>query len=366
MRTFVQSRALSCALVLGLAVVGSAAGCSEEKKPETVEADAGAVDPNHKQAVLGGKVAAAVKAAESSAPQGPKTQDGPPEKGIFEPGAADKVLAQGAAPKVDVLGEGSDPKISLAYAPSDKELRANVSAAFRMNGRGLPLDYVVSVKTEKPKDDKKPKDEKKDTGASARRVVVAIAGVTLPPQLPKEAVDQLGKVKGSEIKYTLSPSGVVTDASITLAKGADAGLDQLLQSVVEGITLLTPPLPTKPVGVGAYWMVTDRVPSGIVDVVRYRVFRVEKIEKDHVLLSVDVRQYAAKNEVDASGGQKLTMSQFESRGKGKVEWAAASLLPVSGEGQVGIALDGRVPSGQQGGAQTDLQIKIQAAEPAKK
>ena len=361
MKTFVRSRAVSQVLLLGLAVLGStAAGCSEEKKPETVDADAGVADPNHKQAVLGGKLAAAVKAAESAqAAQKEKSANGPPEKGIFEPGAADKVFAAGAPAKVELLGDGADPKIALAYAPSDKEQRATVSAAFRMNGRGLPLDYSVSAKIDKPKDDKK-------DAAAGHRVIVTIAGVNLSPQLPKDAVDQLGKLKGTELKYTLSPSGVVTDPSIALTKGADPGLDQLMQGVLEGVTLLTPPLPSKPLGVGGYWMVTDRVQSGIVDVVRYRVFHVEKIEKDHAVLSVDVRQYAAKNEVDASGGQKLAMTQFESRGKAKVDWSATSLLPVSGEGQVGMALDGRVQSGQQGGAQTDLMIKIQAAEADKK
>lgn len=358
MRTNVRSWAAP--LFLSLVI----AGCSEEKKPQVADADAGVDEPGRKQAALGGKLAAAVKAAESAQPtSSAKADDGPPEKGVFAPGAADKAHAIGAAPKVDVLGEGADPKFTLAYAPSEGEQKVGVGVAFRMNGRGLPLDYVLSVKLDKPKD--KPKDDKKDPAAPSR-VVATIAGLNLSPQLPKDAVDQLSKLKGSEIKYALSPSGVVSDASVSLAKGADAGLDQLMQGIVEGITLLTPPLPSKPVGVGAYWMVTDRVPSGIVDVVRYRVFRVEKIEKDRATLSADVRQYAAKNEVDAGGGQKLAVLQFDSRGKAKVEWAASSLLSPSAEGQVGMALDGRVPSGQQGGAQTELTVKIQAAEADKK
>lgn len=350
MNTNVRSWAVSAALLLALA------GCSEEKKEaQPIDADAGVNEPGRKQAALGGKLAAAVKAAESAqASPSAKAEDGPPEKGVFAPGAADKVHAIGAAPKIEVLGEGADPKITLAYAPSEAEQKVNVSVAFRMNGRGVPLDYVLSVKPEKSKDKKDP--------AAGTRVVATVSGLNLSPQLPKDAVDQLSKLKGSEIKYTLSPAGAMSDAAVALAKGADPTLDQLMQAIVEGLTLLTPPLPSKPVGVGAYWMVTDRVPSGIVDVVRYRVFRVEKIEKDRATLSADVRQYAAKNEVDAGGGQKLAVLGFDSRGKLKVEFAASSLLPPAAEGQVGMALDGRVAGGQQGGAQTELTVKIQGVE----
>lgn len=356
MRTHLRSWAILPVILFATGL----AGCSEEKKQQTVDPDAGVDEPGRKQAALGGKLAEAVKAAESAKPSSSsKSDDGPPEKGIFAPGAADKVHTAGAAPKLELLGEGADPKFPLAYAPGDGEQKESVSVAFRMNGRGMPLDYTLSVKLDKPKD-------KKADAPAGSRVVATITGLNLSPQVPKEAADQLGKLKGTEIRYLLSPSGAITEQAVTLAKGADPGLDQLMQAVLEGITLVTPPVPDKPLGVGAYWMVTDRVSSGLVDVIRYRVFRVEKIEKGKATLSSDVRQYAAKSEVDAGGGQKLAVSQFESRGKLKVEWSAASVLSPQADGQVSAALDGRMSSGQQGGAQTDLVVKFAAAEPDKK
>jgi hypothetical protein len=104
--------------------------------------------------------------------------------------------------------------------------------------------------------------------------------------------------------------------------------------------------------------VTDRITSSIVDVLRYRVFRVEKIEKGQATLALDIRQYAVKNEVDAGGGQRLTLEQFESTGKGKSEWNARGLLPSRSEAQVRMGLAGRVPSGQQGMLQTDFSAKM--------
>ncbi|APR86751.1 hypothetical protein A7982_12100 [Minicystis rosea] len=341
-------------LVLGLA----AAGCAEEKKVSAAAADSATAEPARKQA-LGGKLAAAVKAAESAqAPTG-SAADGPPEKGIFAPGGADKVIAQGAS-KIELLNEGSEPKTQLAYAPSEGEQKSVVSVAFRQQGRGLPVEYALSLKVDKPKGDKA-KDDKKAEAPSGYRVLVTVGGVTLPPQVPKEASDQLGKMKGSEIRYRLGADGTISDVSSSLPKGADPGLEQFLRQIVDGIGVVLPPLPSKPVGAGAYWMVTDRPGGGVVDVVRYRVFRLEKLEKDHATLSIDIRQYAAKGEIDAGEGQKLALDQFESQGKGKTEWTAQGLIPTQGDAQVRMGAAGHVGSGQQAMLQAESTVKVTGA-----
>lgn len=337
------------ALLLGLA----AAGCGEDKKVPAAEPAASAEAPGRNQAALGGKLAAAVQAAESAQPVREKSQDGPPDKGIFAPGAADKVLALGATPKIDLLGEGSDPKVTLAYALPETEQKATVSVAFRQQGRGLPVEWSLALKTEKAKDDKK-------ADAEGTRVVATITGLSLPPQVPKDAGDALGKAKGSSLRWLLSPTGAVSDASLSIAKGADAGMDQFLRQVLDGIGTALPPLPSKPVGAGAYWMVTDRPTGGLVDVIRYRVYRVEKVEKNKATLSVDIRQYAAKGEIDAGEGQKLALDQFESTGKGRVEWNAEAILPPRAEAQVRLGAAGRVGGSQQAMLQAETTVKVSA------
>jgi hypothetical protein len=351
--------ARSCsALLLSL---GLLAGCGEDKKVSATDEAADAGEVAAKKAALDGKLAAAVKAAGSAqAPAAGKQGDGPPDKGVFGPGAADKILAPGAPAKVELLGDGADPKVQLAYAP-EGEQKVTASVTFRNQGRPLAFDYTLNVKIDKPKD--KPKDDKKADGPM--RVVAAVGAISGPPQMPKDMADQVAKLKGSEIKWQLTPDGLMSDPTYSLAKGADGGLEQLLRQLSEGLTLSTPALPQKPVGAGAYWMVTDRLSSGGIDVVRYRVFRVEKVEKDKATLSMDVRQYAAKSDIDAGEGQKLTVDQFESLGKGKTEWTAQGLLPARADGQVRLGLGGRIQTGQQGMLQTELSIKL-AAEAAEK
>lgn len=352
-----RSWAASSALLF---VLGAAAvGCGEEKKVSAVEEDGGAADPARKQAALGGKLAAAVKAAESAQAPSKATQDGPPEKGVFAPGAADKVLAPGAPPKVEVLGEGADPKVALELTPSDEEMKESISVAVRLGQQGgaLGVDYGIAYKVDKPKD--KPKDDKKDAAAREPvKVSGKIVAVTPAPNVPRDLVDQIVKLKGTELKWTASAERGATDITYTLAKGADAGLSTLVSPLVEAIGMISPPLPSKPLGVGAYWMVTDRITSSIVDVLRYRVFRVEKIEKGQATLSLEIRQYAVKNDVDAGGGQKLALEQFESSGKGKTEWNARGLLPSRSEAQLRMGMAGRVQTGQQGMLQTDFQARM--------
>jgi len=341
-----------------LLVLGSVAGCTEEKKVPAVEEDAGAVDPAHKQAALGGKLAAAVKAAESA--QAPaKAAGGPPEKGVFAPGEADKVLAAGAPPKVELLGAGADPKVALVPSPGAGEQKESISVAMRLGPQSgaLNVEYGIAYKVEKPKD--KPKDDKNEAAAPEPvKVVGKVVAVAPAASIPRDLSDQIGKLKGMEIRWAASPERGAFDVAYALPKGADAGMSTLVNPLVEAIGLATPPLPSKPVGVGAYWIATDRVTSSIVDVMRYRVFHVEKIEKDRATLTMEIRQYAVKGEVEAGGGQKLAVDQFESSGKGRTEWTAHGLLPARSEAQVRMAVAGRIQSGQQGMLQTDFTTKM--------
>jgi hypothetical protein len=361
-RTWAASAAILAAL--GLVV----AGCGEDKKPESTTADAGA-ETGPQKPVLGGKLGAAVKAAESAQAAAPsQANQGPPENGYFPPGEADKAHAPNAPPKVELLGDGAAPKAPLAAAPGDDEQRETVTVGIRQSAQSavINVDYTLALKVDKGKDDKG-KDDKKPSPPRSVRVAGTIAAVAPAPSIPKEVGDQLAKIKGTEIHYTLGANGVVSDVGYTLAKGADQGVDPLVRALADTLALAAPPLPDKPVGVGAYWMVTDRATtlSGV-DVVRYRVYRVESMENGRAVLSVDIRQYATKAEVEAGRGQRVGIDRFDSQGKGKVEWAAAALLPTHGDLNERMQLAVHIASGQQGMAMAELQARMAKAEDKKK
>lgn len=336
-------------------------GCGEEKKKQDVAADAGA-DQGPQKPQLDGKLAAAVKAAESAQASSPSKAgaDGPPESGIFGPGLADKAASASAPPQLQVVDNGKEPRLTLTPAPADEQRETASISVKQQRGQAIPVDYVLSLKVDKPKD------EKKADGPRPVHVIGKVASLQLPPGLPRDAEAALGKLKGIEIRYTLTPGAGATDLGFTLAKDTDPALgDAFVRGLLETVSVSMPPVPSTPVGVGAYWMVTDRSSTFGIDVVRYRVYKVEKIEKDLATITVDVRQYAAKEETDL-GGQKMTASRFESKGKGRMEWAASALMPPRAETSVSTGLAGSIATGQQGMFQAEVAGKFTAETGEKK
>lgn len=360
-------------LSLGLA----AAGCGDDKKADV---DAGELDAGQKQ-ILTGKLGAAVAAAESARakPGDAKSDNGPPETGVFEPGAADKAVPPAGPFKVEVLGEGAEPRVQLAFAAPGDEQKATIVLVNRQMNSLQSFEYSLAIRVDKPKDEKA-KDDKKDAKKTdaARgplrviaKVLACVPTADIRSQVPKEAIEALAKLKGSEVKYQLL-DGVVSDFSYTVAKDADPAHEGTLRALGEALSLASVPLPNKPVGKGGFWMVGDRAASSGIDLVRYRVFRVESIEKGHAVLAVETRQYATKGDLDLpqAKGQKVSIDRFDSQGKGKVDWMESSFFPTQGDTSTRMQMALNVGGGAGPGAQrvmfqSEMAVKLVPAEAAK-
>lgn len=350
--------------LVALALAVFLSGCEDEKKKtQAPAADASAHGPSGP--VLGGKLGAAVAAAASASPPpaaAAKTnQEGPPETGIFEPGVADTKHAPSAPPKVELFAEGSEPKIALAYGiPQKEERKSTALLQIRVAQQGLaPLALDLVWKADKPKDEKKDKDAPPPSG---QPVVVKLASVkALRGDVPKE----LEKLKDVVIRYRLSRSGIITDLVVEPPKESTPAIDLAMGSLEDVIHEATMPLPDKPVGVGANWMVTDRTRSSGVEVVRYRVAKVEKIDGKNVTISVEVRQYAANPKLvlpvlpkDAT----VSLERYESQGKGQLDLETPDPPFLPGKAQVAVVMQSllNVPD-QQAGQKPMIQTETRAA-----
>ncbi len=339
-------------------------GCKDDKT--TAADDAGADDAGRKP-VLDGKLGAAVAAAESSTRQPSAAGapgDGPPEAGFFPPGGADKAQAPGAPAKVEVLGEGAEPRVFLMTAPPSEQ-QVRVLAGYSQGPQQqLPaFDFNLAIKADVPR-------SKDDLGKPVP-IVAKVVSVQIPGaggKLPKEMTDGLEKLKGAEIRYKLTSDGSMLDVTTTLPKDKAPSpeiaplLDLAMRGLLEAVTLVNVPLPKKPVGVGGYWIATDRGTSFGIDVVRYRVFKVQKIDKDQATLTVDTRQYAVSEQIDLGAiaqNQKIVAERFESQGKGSISWFANQVVPTTSEvSQRTTAAIGGGPKGQpKGGIQVELRAK---------
>lgn len=352
-------------------------GC--EDKP-TVAADAGTEDAGARPA-LGGKLGQAVKAVESGSPAASGAADGPPPKGIFAPGTVP--ISDKVPPKVELFSEGSDPKIALHAADIDAEQKVPLLVVL-VQGRQMmipptQLDLVVSRKGDKAEGapgaaaTASPSAAPSAPPADGARFVARIADAKLleTEGMPKELGELSKMLKGNAIEFSLTKGGPVDFSRVVSTKDkkdskeAEAAKDAAnlpLRIIEEALNGLYVPAPDKPVGEGAYWMVSDRHPSLGVDVVRYRVFRINKIEGDQASISIEIRQYAASDAFDLPLGSQamgMKITQYGVAGKGVADVAPKSIFPVA----AGFGLRTEVllgSSAAQGGKQATLQLEITA------
>src|SRR5579864_8447764 len=96
-------------LVLALGAALSGAACEEKKTASTTEAPAPEAGTD-KYATADPKLAKVLQATTSSSTASDK---GPPQNGIFAPGVADQRHPKEKPTSVDLVAEGSEPRISL-------------------------------------------------------------------------------------------------------------------------------------------------------------------------------------------------------------------------------------------------------------
>jgi hypothetical protein len=336
----------SSILAAGLVLLG----CEEPPKPSPATSASAAEAPP-----VDAKLDSALKAVEKqgeaqSAPSASANQ--PPPNGIFAPGEADRAHPSTLAPKVELLDAGAEPRLALgASARPDKE-KTKLLVSLSTGGQQALPPLELSLETAKVGDDDKKKPDAKGDEAPAppgdpryvtKLVDLAIAG---DAAVPKQMADTLAKMKGSTLTFTLTPTGPMAFER-KLAKDADPALEIALRAVEDSITAVYVPTPSQPVGEGGYWMVTDRRPALGVDVVRYRVFRVVKVEGDVALLGVDIRQYAADDRVDLPLGPQLAGASLDTYGcaaKGAVDLAPKTIFP--GAAQIALRVQaGVLPPG---------------------
>jgi hypothetical protein len=295
---------------------------SDAPKPAESSAEKSvALDPDLAQAM----------AAASAAPAKPgaAVPGGPPPNGIFPPGAADHEVKKGDAPKVTLGSEGQEPRITLVPAqpkPGTKQSGTIQVVQQQAEGGGIPIEFAVTFEALKPKADAGPSApvpaSVKVTGAR-----IAVGGA------PKDIEAQVAKLKGAKIDYDIAVDGAGSNYRFEVPKGTPADLSDLVRSLSDLIAVVTLPFPDKPVGPGAYWMATSREGVLSLDLVTYRLIKVERIEGQKVTLNVNTKRYSASPNFDLPGlqpGAPRSLAEFQALAEGTVEFIAGKGFPVGG------------------------------------
>jgi hypothetical protein len=332
------ARLLLVAVPLTLAACDKGKETSSDSKSDTEDAG---INPSLRDTAIEKAVASAQAGGVGTA----QVVDGPPPNGIFGPGLADKAHPKGAPATIDLLDKGRAPLVALgAKALGDDPIGFTMSVNRRTGPQALPnVEYHVKLKkAEGP------------ASAAGTPVVIDVREVKLGAEQPGQLPDaegiarELGKAKGSTVHATLSSHGGISGLRLTMAEKADQGLIGVLTAFSETLELVFAPVPTEPVGQGAYWMVTDRTTVQGMEMVRYRVLRVTQVTGDEAALTMDLRQYAADASQKPPGiPPNLSFVAFGCQGQGGFTRKAGLLLPTSADLNMPLQIQLSQGTGQQ-------------------
>jgi hypothetical protein len=342
------------ALALSAVALASALalGCDKKEKQdseESHESDAGsskaskvaAGEPDLAKAM--GSVAAARSNAAAS------TAGGPPPTGIFGPGEADKAAAKGAPASLTVGSDGSEPRVLLGSpAKLGVKRTGTVDVATQSDPQqgAIPIQFAVTLEALKPKAeaDAKPKVDGPAGAPALTQFVVKVTSARInAPGVPADLANAVSKLKGARVEYQVGADGTAVNLRSEVPKGVDPGFRDPVQALSDVLVGVVLPFPSKPVGLGGYWMVTSRDAIMGLDVVTYRLVKVEKIQGSVVSLSVNTKRYAASPAFDVEGlppEAPKVMAEFRAGGEGKIVVAVGEALANEGELQsmIGAAL----------------------------
>jgi len=366
MRTALALSAVALASLL-------AEGCDKKEKQrdseESSASDAGSSKASKVAADEPDLAKAMGSVAAARANSGASTAGGPPPTGIFGPGEADKAAAKGAPALLTVGSDGSEPRVQLGSptkAGSKRTGTIDLATQSDPQQGAIPIQFAIALEALKPKAEA----DAKPSAATPplTQIVVKVTNARInAPGVPADLASAVSKLKGSRVEYQVGADGTASNLRAEIPKGVDPGFRDPIQALSDLLVAVALPFPNKPVGVGGYWMVTSRDVFMGLDVVTYRLVKVEKIEGTLAHLSVSTKRYAASPAFDIEGlppDAPKVMGEFRSAGEGKIAVAVGEALPKEGELQsmVGAAL-GPADSKQRPMVQVQSRASFQFAAP---
>jgi len=333
-----MTRALPGLLAL---IVASAAlfgaGCDDKKTDTAPPPDGGA--STDKYATADPKLEKALQAAAASASA---NENGPPLDGIFAPGVADRRHPKGAPTKVDMVGDGDEPRVSLAaggdamhtsYGPAAMEV--SMVTGPRMAAPTVDMSLLLGP-------------AKKDDGGAdwlVGEVKKATPARDQVGELPPGTDKAVGSLEGTQVRVKLSADGLESDVQSQLGKQTVKDVERIAENAAEALVLTSVPLPPKPVGVGGQWIAETRMPLSSLDVIAYRAFKVKSIDGNRVRVSFDMKAYAASPTTTLGVPKEATMEQVDAQAQGELELVRGEVVARKSDVQLRVAMMFEAPGG---------------------
>jgi hypothetical protein len=336
-------RNIRAALLLSL--LAAIAGCQQKSESSAQSAPA---ESSSKQPV--GKVEKAVANAVGAGGPAAAASSGPPADGILDPVRAEAELPLGQPPKLTMGSNGAEPRVALrsTKATVPRGLKIEVSLQAGMDQGLPPIEMTLGLDTKPMASSAQKSDDDKPSGKMLS-VVARVRDVrTTIPNVPREFASQIAGLKGGKVSFSIARDGGGFGYVSELAAGAKSELRDLLESVSEALSLLALPIPSEPVGNGAFWMVVSRDKAAGFGLVGYHMVKLTRADDKTAEIEVDTRRYAIGRIVDPAllppGSENVTLRELSAGGKGHIRLGVESMLPISVEANT--MLRGTLDSGE--------------------
>lgn len=364
---------------VGLLLV--ALSCSKDDE-KSATSDTSAAESGSEQdtaPALDPELAEAVAAASASAAAGPSAPgaapgQGPPPKGIFPPGAADAQIRPEAPPQITVGSTGSEPRLQLTggFGAKGRPVVSRIAVMLQSGQGGLPVDFELQFE-ESPLPAPAPagqpgasvEGEPRAQGQVRGRVVRATVSQGAG-RVPAELNDAVAKLRGAEVTFDLWPNGAATGFRTEMKAGAPRELGDVVRALGDAVATATLPYPDEAVGVGGYWMVTSRDGLMGLDLVSYRLIRVDSITDGAATLQVSTKRYAAGNDFSLPNLQgDFLLEELQSGGEGALRYRPGRSLPFRGTFQLSLSALVSPRGAQPGAARAAQRGTLQFASEAR-
>jgi hypothetical protein len=385
--------------VVSFAALSTALAACEEPVPNA--RPAGSADPAKSASLdspaAGGKMKDVAKTLEGKGLSAEELAKQPPPDGIFPTGVADKAHALDAPPKLEMINAGDEPRIQLhAATPEAQLIGVNLQLAIqgrqatplRLRGHlaaeqaGKQLEkFAGELKKELEKAESQAKKEEEGKGGREAEAEADPGGVGVRVRVRVRCSSRARAARRHAHARARRRSPARRDDDGLFAERRDGrepqrdppvhahqGRRHELQAKLEDHPRRSP-------GDGerrlrdrrhrgaadrsvhgrarqarrrhAMWTVADRRTSFGSDVVRYRLFQVEKVEGDEAALGVIFRQYAASDTNALLKDPEIVFGAYMFEGGGKIQVSPKALLPKNGMLQVGMKAQ-RIPKDKKG------------------
>lgn len=217
--------------------------------------------------------------------------DGPPPNGLFVPAVADQKAKLGMPAAVKVGASGSGKKVTFRQPDLSVPRGGSLEASLQLGPRTFMPNVAFTIRIA-------PSAADPEAAEGGARVVTIVTKTELartqPGQVPPELEKDLLGLTGAQFTQAVSGQLPAGGVFYSLPAKANPQLASLVSSVADALGSVFLAYPDEPVGVGGFWMITQRERFANTDVVAYRMVKVSAIDDETATLQVQTRRYAAE------------------------------------------------------------------------